>query len=102
MVSNKNAATGRTKKQWMAWLENLDDIKGPTEITATIRDLTPGRHKYEARNVQATVSPAPLPEGDILWARYGNGRLLPHPWSIKIIRELPEFFAGRPYSGVVD
>ena len=97
MASNRSA-----RQQWMAWLENLDEIKGPTEITVTIRDLTPGRHKYEARNVVAVVSPTPIPDGDVLWARYANGRLFPQPWSIKIVKDLPEFFPGRPYSGVID
>ncbi len=101
MASNLKGNAG-TRKQWMAWIDNLDEIKGPKEITVTIRDLTPGRHKYESRNVQAIVSPSPLPDGDLLWARYGNGRLVPQPWSIKIVKELPEFFPGRPYSGVVD
>lgn len=105
MVSNKSGPTPAARsarKQWMAWLENPDSVKGPQDMTLTIRDMTPGRHKYEARNVQATVSPTEMPDADVLWVRYANGRLITRPWTIKIIKELPEFFPGRPYAGIVD
>ena len=90
------------KKEYMAWVEDLDKIKGPQELTLTIRDMEPGRHKYGARNVVAVVSPAPMPEADVLRMRYPNGRLLPEPWFIKVIKELEDFFPGRPYAGIVD
>lgn len=90
------------RKQYMAWLEDPDAIQVSREMTLTIRDLTPGKHKYRATNVRGIVSRAENPGEDILWVRYDNGRLIPQPWSIKIVEELPEFFPGRPYSGVVD
>ncbi len=90
------------KKQYMALIENPEAITAAKELTLTIRDLMPGRHKYEAYHVLATVSPIPVPDADVLIVRHGNGRLLPHPWSIQIIKELEEFTPGRPYAGVVD
>lgn len=89
-------------KEYMAWIENVDQIKAAQELTLTIRDLEPGPRKYGARNVIALVSPSAMPGADVLRVRYTNGRLLPQPWSIKVIKELDEFFPGRPYAGIVD
>ncbi len=89
-------------KEYMAWIDDPDKIKGPQEITLTIRDMAPGRYKYGARNVIALVSPSAMPGADVLRVRYTNGRLLPQTWSIKVIKELDEFFPGRPYAGIVD
>lgn len=106
MASNKSGTLPKAekaqKKQYMTWLENPDKIKSPQELTLTIRDMAPGRRKYGAINVIAIVSPSPITEGDVLWVRYANGKLIPQPWSIKIIKELDEFFPGRPYAGIVD
>lgn len=89
-------------KEYMAWIENVDHIKAAQELTLTIRDMAPGRYKYGARNVVALVSPSAMPGADVLRVRYSNGRLLPQPWYIKVIRELDESFPGRPYAGIVD
>ena len=90
------------KKQYMALIENPETITAAKELTLTIRDLTPGRHKYEAYHVLATISPTPAADADVLVVRHGNGRLLANPWSIQIIKELDEFTPGTPYAGVVD
>jgi hypothetical protein len=106
MVSNKSCAPERAakpvKKQYMTWLENADEIQGPRELDLVIRSMEPGRYKYGARHVRAIISPAAISEADILWVRRANGVLLPEPWSIKVIKELDDFFVERPYSGVVD
>ena len=90
------------KKQYMALIENPEAITAAQELTLTIRDLTEGRHKYEAYHVVATVYPTAVADADVLVVRHGNGRLWPSPWSIKITKEIDEFTPGRPYAGVVD
>lgn len=89
-------------KEYMAWIEDPDKIKGEKELTLTLRDLAPGREKYRARKVVAIVSPKSMPQSDILRVRYENGRLIPEPWAIKIVREVEDFYAVRPYSGILD
>ncbi len=89
-------------KEYMALIEDADKITGPTELTLTIRDMTPGQHKYTGHNVVATVSPSPISGGDSLQLRHSNGRLLPAPYYIKIKKELEDYFKDRPYSGIVD
>ena len=86
----------------MAWIEDPDKIKSAQEMTLTLRDLAPGREKYRARKVVAMVSPTSMPQSDILRVRYENGRLIAQPWSIKIVREVDDFYSVRPYSGIVD
>lgn len=86
----------------MAWIENPDNIKGEQELTLTLRDLTPGREKYSAKKVVAIVSPKPMPKSDVLRVRYENGRLMPEPWAIKIVKEVENFYKVRPYSGILD
>ncbi len=89
-------------KEYMAWLESPESIKGPQEMSLTIKDLTPGRRKYLGLNVRATVSPTPLQGADTLKVRRANGLLVPGTWYIKIAEELGEYWPGRPYSGIVD
>lgn len=87
------------KKEYLAWIEDLKDLPQGEEIELTIRDLTPGRRKYEARNVKAILSSSPeeFPEGDILRFRSSVGALLPDSWGIKITGELGEYLPGTPY-----
>ncbi len=89
-------------KEYMALIEEPEKIKGPVEMTLTIRDLEAGPRKYTGHNVVATVSPVPFPGADILRVRHTNGLLLPEPWYIKINKKLDDFFPGRPYAGIVD
>lgn len=89
-------------KEYMAWIEDPESIKGPKELSLTIKDLAAGQRKYEGHNVIATVSPTEIPGADMLRVRRANGLLLPQPWYIKIDREIGEYLPGRPYSGIVD
>ena len=90
------------KKEYVTWLEDPKELPEGTEVELTIRDLTPGPRKYDARNVKAIVSSSPekLPEGDILWLRSAVGTLLPQPWAIKITGELPEHMPGTPWAWI--
>ncbi len=89
-------------KEYMAWIEDPEQIKGPQEMSITVKELTPGQRKYLGHNVKATISPTAIPGADLLRVRRVNGLLLPETWYIKITEELGEYWPGRPYAGVVD
>jgi hypothetical protein len=80
-------------KEYDMFVEKLSDLREKEEVELTIRDLTPGRHKYESRYVRAILSSSidQLPGGDVLWIRFTMGFLHPKPWAIKITAELGEY-----------
>ena len=84
-------------KEYLAFIsefgiENVEDLDKNKEIDLVIKDLTPGRYKYESRYVRAIVStPEKLPEGDILRVRFQHGQLHPDRFAIQITEELGEF-----------
>ncbi len=81
------------EKEYLTFVDRLENLPEEKEIELMIKDLTPGRQKYDSRYVSAIISSAPekLPDGDILRVRGLVG--LPHPgsWTIKIIKEVGEF-----------
>jgi hypothetical protein len=87
-------------KEYVAFVDNPNDLPMGQEIELSIRDLTPGRQKYDGHNVRAIIADSPdkLPGSDVLWFRSLVGILYPKPWAIKIIAELDEFIPKRPYS----
>jgi len=87
------------KKEYLTFVRDIKDLMENQEIELTIKDLTPGRHKYDNRIVRAILfsSPAQLPDGDVLWVRSWIGVLYPQPWAIKIIGEVGETLAGLPH-----
>ncbi|UCG65266.1 MAG: phenylphosphate carboxylase subunit gamma [Deltaproteobacteria bacterium] len=91
------------KKEYLAWVKDLKELPQGEEIKLTIRDLTSGQRKYEARNVRAILysSPEKLPDGDTLRFRSPVGVLLPDSWVIKITEELGEYLRGTPYQEVL-
>jgi len=46
----------RKKRIWETFLRRPGDLKEDMEIALSLRDLTPGRRKYQFRNVVAVVS----------------------------------------------
>ena len=92
------------KKQYQAFIEDLDRLTEGGEVELNIKDLTPGQRKYDSRLVKAILfsSPERLPEGDVLWLRSGSGFLYPKPWAMKITQELGEYLSVPPYSDVQD
>jgi hypothetical protein len=87
-------------KEYAVFVENIrKDLPEGREIVITVKDLTPGRRKYENRVVKAIVSstPAKLPEEDILWVRSWTGVLYPNPWTIRIAEEVGEIIPGVPH-----
>ena len=57
------------------------------EASLEVRDLTPGRKKYNWSFVKGVVSKKP--GGDKLWVRFQRGILHPEPYYIKIVNEEP-------------
>lgn len=87
------------KKEYLTFTPDIKELIENQEVTLTIKDLTPGPHKYDARVVKAILSsdPGRLPEGDVLRVRSWTGVLYPQPWAIKIVEELEETEAGLPH-----
>jgi hypothetical protein len=87
------------KKEYLIFVQRLEDLMEQKEMELTIRDLTPGPRKYDAKIVKAVLSKSQegLPDADILWVRSWIGNLYPDPWRIKILREIGEFLPGKPH-----
>ncbi|MFC2072637.1 phenylphosphate carboxylase subunit gamma [Chloroflexota bacterium] len=91
------------KKEYATFTPDIKDLFENKEITLTIKDLTPGPRKYDARIVRAILSsdPGRLTEGDVLFVRSWTGVLYPQTWAIKIIEELDETEAGLPHGETI-
>lgn len=87
------------KKEYLTFIPDIKDLIENQEVKLTIKDLTPGPRKYDARIVKAILSsdPGRLPDGDILWVRSWTGVLYPQPWAIKILENLEETEVGLPH-----
>lgn len=91
--------SNRRKQIWETFVRRPGDLKEGVEIALSLRDLTPGRRKYQFRNVVAVVSriPEELRSMDTLKVRTVVGVLLPEPFGVRIIRDLPIEISGSPY-----
>ncbi len=87
------------KREYLTFVPDIKDLTENQELELTIKDLTPGPRKYDARIVRAILSsdPGRLPEGDVLWVRSWTGVPYPQPWAIKIVGEVGETMAGLPH-----
>jgi hypothetical protein len=88
------------RKEYLAFVTSRDELTKDKDNVLIIRDLMPGRRKYNAKLVRAEVSPVvnEIPGWDILWIRYWNGFLYPEPMGIKVLEEDPEaLMHGRPH-----
>ena len=81
------------KQEYDTFVQSVNDFVSGQEYKLTIRDLTPGKHKYESRFVRAVVySSAQQEKGsDVLWLRFLMGLPHPEPRGIKIVEELGEY-----------
>jgi hypothetical protein len=89
------------KREYQTFVRQFRDLKeGKQELF--IKDLTVGPRKYDTKHVLAEVSrnPERMSDGDILRIRSESGTLLPQPWGIKILKELPESVPGQPWEDV--
>jgi hypothetical protein len=76
----------------------MSDLKEGRRVLF-VKDLTPGRRKYDAKLVRAELSRGPerLPNGARLWIRSETGYLRREPWAIAILEELPPYVPGEPW-----
>ena len=81
------------KKEYLTFVNKLEDLTPGQEVEMLIKDLTPGPRKYDARYVRAVLAsdPQDLPDSDLLWIRGFVGVLYPQPWAIRVTREVGEF-----------
>ncbi len=83
-------------KEYLAFISefgigSLQDLEDGKELELVIKDLTPGKYKYESRFVKAKIGrPEALPGSDSLQVRFAHGTLCPKPYAIKILEELGE------------
>lgn len=84
--------------EYQAFVASIEELEVGKAVTLTIRDLTPGPRKYDARIVKAEVSRSPSPGADRLWVRSWTGVLYPEPWYIRILEEAGEVETGLPHS----
>ena len=89
------------KKEYQTFVRQFRDLR-PGRQKLFIKDLTPGPRKYDTRQVLAEISthPEKMSSGDILRIRSESGSLLPEPWGIIILEELPESVPGQPWEDV--
>lgn len=89
-------------KEYATFVSDPEILPQSKEIKLAIKDLTPGRRKYDCRIVTAIVASDPnkLKGADVLWLRSRVGVLFPKPWAIKIIAELGDSMPYPPYQGV--
>lgn len=79
-------------KEYSTYFYDLKDLELNKEIGLTIRDLTPGIGKYDARYVKAIVSESLKKGMEKLWVRYGAGStLVSSPYGLKITQEVGEY-----------
>lgn len=90
--------------EYMAHVKHLKTLQEGKKIVLSIRDLTPGKHKYMARVARVEVSRAPeaLAQWDKLWAYSVVGFKDPQPWGMKVVEELGLTVPGIPYSDIYE
>jgi hypothetical protein len=90
-------------KEWQTFVRRFSDMKeGERELF--IKDLTPGKAKYDTKHVLASVTKtkAGMKDADTLWIRGESGEKAKQPWYIKIRKELPEFITGKPWDDLLE
>ncbi len=95
----------KTEKQtWETFVRRPGDLKEGEQVPMVLRDLTPGKKKYQMRHVVAVASrkPGDIASMDQLQIRTVVGILLPETWGVKIVRDLPIELPGRPYHDFYD
>jgi hypothetical protein len=85
-------------QEYEAFTRDREKVVSGRRVALTLRDLTPGRHKFRGKNVLGVISETPVEGEPLLWLRSVVGTREAKPCSINIIRELPEVLGGKPYS----
>jgi hypothetical protein len=82
----------------------LSDLHEGRRAILVLRDLTPGRRKYFAQHVLATVARDPASGGEWrpLRVRSMVGNVFPGRWYVRGIQVLPPLIPGAPYMNAYD
>src|SRR5581483_4858107 len=93
------------------FVRDLADLRVGEETPLVLRDLSPGRRKYFARNVIGVVSAATegpdvaaagAADVDGEWlplvVRSAVGHRFPGTWRVRIVKALPPAVPGAPYT----
>lgn len=88
------------RKKYIAFVADPESLPKDEPVCLVIKDLTPGRRKYDARFVKAVLSSSDerLPDSDTLFLSSFSGRAYPHALAIKVLEDLGEYVPGSPYS----
>ncbi len=78
-------------KEYLIFVDRIENLPIGKETELLIKDLTPGRTKYDSRWVKAVVSDSPAPGGDSLIVKGLVGLPYPGTRGIKITKEVGEF-----------
>jgi hypothetical protein len=91
-------------KEWQTFVRRFTDMEeGRKELF--IKDLTPGKAKYDTKHVIGTVakSKAGLKSPQVLWLRGESGERAKDPWYISIEQTLKEdWVPGKPWEDVLE
>ncbi len=92
-------ASKNERRIWETFVRRPGDLKEGVETPMVLRDLRPGRKKYQMRHVVAVVSRQTSEAAglDELRIRTVVGVLLPETYAINILRDLPMEIPGTPY-----
>lgn len=89
-------ASSSEPQVWDTFVRRPADLKPGVETPLVLRDLRAGRGKYGLRHVVGIVHQGGDP-GDELLVRTVVGVVLPEPYTVEIVREMPQEIAGTPY-----
>lgn len=86
------------------FVRTLSDLREGRQTILVLRDLTPGRRKYFAQHVLATVSSGPGSGAGLrpLTVRSMVGNVFPGQWYVKVIQVLPSRVPGAPYTNLYE
>jgi hypothetical protein len=82
--------------EYLTFVKSLDELEKTQPASLVIKDLSPGKRKYEARYVSAEIFKTAEPGGNTLWIRFDKGLLHPDPFGIKIVQELGPYPTSQP------
>jgi hypothetical protein len=86
-------------KEYQTFVSTPEFLKDGGEMILAVKDLSPGKRKYDNRFVRAILhkDPKRFPGVDLLWLRTLTGRKLSLPWAIQIVEELGDSVKLTPY-----
>lgn len=70
------------------FVNSLSDLREGEELNLSLRDLSPGTHKYCYKNAVALVSADENAYPHKLQVRFGRGQAHDKPYSVKIVKEI--------------